>query len=84
MAHKWRHMDGALRATTLFNRLGSRYHLAVEILPDRDWDWLVWRAGDADRSIRYGVAASAESAMAHAEAAAARLLADEPELTAAR
>ena len=72
MAHVWRHREGSLLATTMTGRNGSRFHLNVEIIPNGDWDWIVWRAGDS-YDVRYGVARSTEAAMAAAEAAAGRL-----------
>ena len=72
MAHVWRHREGSLLATTMTGRYGSRFHLNAEMIPNGDWDWIVWRAGDS-YGVRYGVARSAKAAMAAAEAAAAWL-----------
>ena len=73
MSHAWPHREEALLATTLSDQTGRRYHLTVEILPHLEWEWVVWRAGDADQAVQHGVAPSVDAAMAAAEGAAGGL-----------
>jgi hypothetical protein len=71
MRQRWRKVDGALFAAAIGGRDGAPYHLIVEQLPNgSDWDWTVWRPGDAPEDARHGVARDAAAAMRAAEAAA--------------
>ena len=71
MRHRWRKVDEALFAAAISGRDGARYHLTAEQLPGTDdWDWTVWRPGDAPETARYGGTTSADTAMRAAEAAA--------------
>jgi hypothetical protein len=48
---------------------GARYHLTVERLPERDWEWVAWRADATQPAVRSGVAGCSEDAVADAETA---------------
>lgn len=48
------------------SRIDLRFHLVVERLPGRGWDWLVWSA-DRKECCRYGKADTAEEAKHAAE-----------------
>jgi hypothetical protein len=74
VARAWHYREEALRATTLSDQIGTRYHLTVEMLPHREWEWLVWRTGDSGGAIRHGVAQTADAAMAAAEGAVGDLV----------
>ena len=67
----WKKVGKGLYTTTAFGREGISYHLNVERLPSRGWDWTIWRAGGSGATTRYGYTTSAKSAMAAAEDAAA-------------
>jgi hypothetical protein len=70
MRRIWRKVDKALFAAVIPGRDGVRYHLLAERLPkSSDWDWTVWRPGDAPKFARHGDASSVEAAMRAAEAA---------------
>jgi len=73
MLNIWTHTDDLFRATTISGPNGGYYHLTVEMLPNRDWEWVAWRAGAPGEEARGGVAESWEDAAATAERAATGL-----------
>ena len=71
MSLEWSKVDEVLFATAISGRNGARYQLIAEQLPHTDdWDWSVWRLGDAPDTARHGDAPSAQAAIKAAEAAA--------------
>jgi hypothetical protein len=66
-------LDGAALSATVSARDGHREcRLIVEQLPERRWDWTVWRRGSQPGTALHGEALSAEVAMSEAEQAAKR------------
>ncbi len=66
----WRSDSMSSFATTTWGDGGIVCHMVVEQIPDQDeWDWTVWRKGDADSMARHGTAPSRALAMRDAEAA---------------
>ena len=70
----WRQDDRTSFSTQTHAETGERYFLRVERLPDKGWDWLVWRADGPRAGVRYGYAASAKAGKAAAEHILATLL----------
>jgi len=69
----WRKSHDSLFASIASNETSVRYHLIVERLPRKLWDWAVWRSGDTAETARHGRASSSDGAMAAAEAMAGEM-----------
>jgi hypothetical protein len=69
----WTHKDERFLASTIIGRDGIRYHMTVERLPARDWEWVAWRGDPAQQAVRRGVAQSSDVAASRATAARGRL-----------
>ena len=64
----------SLLSTTLSNQSGRCYHLTVERLAPKKWEWLAWRADDAmGQVVQRGVTSSSDTAMVAAEDAVVTL-----------
>lgn len=69
MRPRWCKEDEAFFAAVTAGRDGTRYHLTAERLPrGDDWDWTVWRPGDAPEAACHGHEPSADAALRAAEA----------------
>ena len=73
MICKWIKSGTGLFTSMAAGSEGARYHLIVERVPGRDWDWVIWRAG-LSPTARYGHAASAKACMAAAESATEKVV----------
>lgn len=67
MTIKWEKPERGVFIATVRDRAGDRYHLRVEKLPCRGWDWLIWRVGGMGTILSYGCALSAKVGMRIAE-----------------
>lgn len=74
MICKWIKAGTGLFSSAVSGSDGARYHLIVERVPGRDWDWAIWPAGRSEPTARYGHAASAKAGMAAAENATAKVV----------
>ena len=74
MLCKWNHLGAGTYTSTAYSRDGLRYHMRVERLPGRGWDWTIWLAGGSEAAIRHGSTGAAKRGMAAAEDAVAQKL----------
>ncbi len=74
MLCKWNHPDAGTYTSTAYSRDGLRYHMRVERLPGRVWDWTIWLAGGSEVAIRHGYTQAAKGGMVAAEDAVAQKL----------
>jgi hypothetical protein len=65
----WTHRDAKFLATTIDGPSGRRYHLTIECLPKRGWEWVTWRANAMQLAVQSGVARSPKDAVVRAETA---------------
>jgi len=71
----WTRMDERIFAAEIAAFDGTRYRLSLERLPNRNWDWTVWRE-DRPRLCHYGVAPGPGPGFAAAEQAVRYLMAE--------
>ena len=74
MLCKWNHLGAGAYTSTAYSRDGLCYHMRVERLPGRGWDWTIWLAGGSEAAIRHGYTEAAKRGMAAAENAVAQKL----------
>lgn len=72
----WEKPERSVFAARVRDRAGDRYHLRVEKLPRRGWDWLIWRVGGMGTIVSYGRAMSARVGMRTAEEVISEMLAE--------
>jgi hypothetical protein len=66
----WTHRDAKFLATTMEGPSGRRYHLTIEWLPKRGWEWVTWRASTMQElTVQSGVARLPRDAVMRAETA---------------
>jgi hypothetical protein len=74
MLCKWNHNGQGVYTSRAYSLDGLCYHLRVESLPGRGWDWTIWLAGGSEAAVRHGYAEAAKRGMAAAEDAVAQKL----------
>jgi hypothetical protein len=69
LPEKRNHPDETFMAATIVGSSGTLYHMTVEKMPRRGWDWVVWPSGASGQLVLAGLARSARAAAEEAEAA---------------